>query len=61
MDINYRIYSKNSISKLFHVFYKENGVLYSEFNQTIELFSEDVVFAWGVDLISEYVRSYDQN
>lgn len=61
VDINYRIYSKNSISKLFHVFYKENGVLYSEFNQTIELFSEDVVFAWGVDLISEYVRSYDQN
>ena len=60
VDIEYRINSKNKISKLFRIFYKENGVLYSEFNGKIELFSEEVVLAWGEDLISEYVRSYDQ-
>ena len=60
VDIEYRINSKNKISKLFRIFYKENGVLYSEFNQKIELFSEEVVLEWGEDLISEYVRSYDQ-
>lgn len=61
VDIEYYIYSKEKIEKLFRIFYKENGVLYSEFNGKIELFSEDVVFGWGVDLISEYVRSYDKN
>ena len=61
VDIEYYIYSKEKIEKLFRIFYNENGVLYSEFNGKIELFSEDVVFGWGVDLISEYVRSYDQN
>ena len=61
VDIEYYIYSKETIEKLFRIFYNENGVLYSEFNGKIELFSEDVVFGWGVDLISEYVRSYDQN
>lgn len=61
VDIEYRINSKNKISKLFRIFYKENGVLYSEFNGKIELFSEEVVLAWGEDLISEYVRSYNQN
>ena len=61
VDIEYYIYSKEKIEKLFSIFYNENGVLYSEFNGKIELFSEDVVFGWGVDLISEYVRSYDQN
>ena len=60
VDIEYHINSKNKISKLFRIFYKENGVLYSEFNGKIELFSEEVVLAWGEDLISEYVRSYDQ-
>ena len=60
VDIEYHIYSKNKISKLFRIFYKETGVLYSEFNQKIELFSEEVVLDWGVDLISEYVHSYDQ-
>ena len=60
MDIEYHIYSKNKISKLFRIFYKETGVLYSEFNQKIELFSEEAVLDWGVDLISEYVHSYDQ-
>ena len=61
VDIEYYIYSKEKITKLFRIFYKENGVLYSEFNGKIELFSEDVVLGWGVDLISEYVRSYNQN
>ena len=60
VDIQYHIYSKEKITKLFRIFYKENGVLYSEFNGKIELFSEDVVLAWGEDLISEYVRSYNQ-
>ena len=60
VDIEYYIYSKNKISKLFRIFYKEDGVLYSEFNKKIELFSEKVVLDWGADLISEYVRSYDQ-
>ncbi len=60
VDIEYYIYSKNKISKLFRIFYKEDGVLYSEFNQKIELFSEKVILAWGKDLISEYVRSYYQ-
>lgn len=60
VDIEYYIYSKNKITKLFRIFYKEDGVLYSEFNQKIELFSEKVVLDWGADLISEYVRSYDQ-
>ena len=60
VDIAYYIYSKNKISKLFRIFYKEDGVLYSEFNQKIELFSEKVILGWGKDLISEYVRSYDQ-
>ena len=60
VDIEYYIYSKNKISKLFRIFYKEDGVLYSEFNQKIKLFSEEVILGWGKDLISEYVRSYDQ-
>ena len=60
VDIFYHINSKNKISKLFSIFYNENGVLYSDFNQKIELFSEKVVLDWGADLISEYVRSYDQ-
>ena len=60
VDIAYYIYSKNKISKSFRIFYKEDGVLYSEFNQKIELFSEEVTLGWGKDLISEYVRSYDQ-
>lgn len=60
LDIEYHIYSKNKISKLFRIFYKDDGVLHSEFNQKIELFSEEVVLGWGADLISEYVRSYDQ-
>ena len=58
VDINYHIYSKNTISKLFRIFYKEDGELYSEFNNEIKLFSEKVVLCWGEDLISEYVRSY---
>ena len=58
VDINYYIYSKNTISKLFRVFYKEDGELYSEFKNKIELFSEEVILCWGEDLISEYVRSY---
>ena len=58
VDINYYIYSKNTISKLFRVFYKEDGELYSEFKNKIELFSEKVILCWGEDLISEYVRSY---
>lgn len=58
VDINYHIYSKNTISKLFRIFYKEDGELYSEFKNKIELFSEEVVLCWGEDLISEYVRSY---
>lgn len=58
VDINYYIYSKNTISKLFRVFYKEDGELYSEFKNKIELFSEEVILCWGKDLISEYVRSY---
>lgn len=58
VDINYHIYSKNKISKLFRIFYKEDGELYSEFKNKIELFSEEVVLCWGEDLISEYVRSY---
>lgn len=60
VEIKYHIYSKNKIAKSFRIFYKENGVLYSEFNQKIELFSEEIVLGWGEDLISEYVRSYDQ-
>lgn len=60
VEIKYHIYSKNKIVKSFRIFYKENGVLYSEFNQKIELFSEEIVLGWGEDLISEYVRSYDQ-
>ena len=60
VEIKYHIYSKNKIAKSFCIFYKENGVLYSEFNQKIELFSEEIVLGWGEDLISEYVRSYDQ-
>ena len=60
VDIEYYIYSKNKISKLFRIFYKEDGVLYSEFNKKIELFSEKVILVWGKDLISEYVRSYYQ-
>lgn len=60
VEIKYHIYSKNKIAKSFRIFYKENGVLYSEFNKKIELFSEEVVLGWGEDLISEYVRSYDQ-
>lgn len=60
VDIYYHINSKNKISKLFYVFYKEDGKLYSEFNNEIKLFSEEVVLDWGEDLISEYVRSYDQ-
>lgn len=58
VDINYHIYSKNTISKLFRIFYKEDGELYSEFKNEIKLFSEKVVLCWGEDLISEYVRSY---
>lgn len=58
VDINYYIYSKNTISKLFRIFYKEDGELYSEFKNEIKLFSEKVVLCWGEDLISEYVRSY---
>lgn len=58
VDINYHIYSKNKISKLFRIFYKEDGELYSEFKNKIELFSEEVVLCWGEYLISEYVRSY---
>lgn len=60
VDISYHINSKNKISKMFSIFYKNNGILYSEFNQKIEIFSEQVVLDWGEDLISEYVRSYDQ-
>lgn len=60
VDISYHINSKNKISKMFPIFYKNNGILYSEFNQKIEIFSEQVVLDWGEDLISEYVRSYDQ-
>ena len=45
---------------MFSIFYKNNGILYSEFNQKIEIFSEQVILNWGEDLISEYVRSYDQ-
>lgn len=59
VNIEYFIYSKNKISKFFRIFYKEDGILYSEFNQKIELFSEKVVLDWGKDLISEYIRSYD--
>ena len=58
VDINYYIYSKNTISKLFRVFYKEDGELYSEFKNKIVLFSEEVILCWGKDLISEYVHSY---
>lgn len=58
VDINYHIYSKNTISKIFRIFYKEDGKLYSEFKNEIKLFSEKVVLCWGEDLISEYVRSY---
>ena len=58
VNINYHIDSKNTISKLFRIFYKENGELYSEFKNEIKLFSEKVVLCWGEDLISEYVRSY---
>lgn len=60
VDIYYHINSKNKISKLFYVFYKEDGKLYSVFNNETKLFSEDVILDWGEDLISEYVRSYDQ-
>ena len=56
VDINYYIYSKNTISKLFRVFYKEDGELYSEFKNKIELFSEKVILCWGKDLISVYVH-----
>lgn len=60
VDIYYHINSKNKISKLFYVFYKEDGKLYSVFNNETKLFSEEVILDWGEDLISEYVRSYNQ-